>query len=59
VFTLNYGKEPYLLSRNNNMRIAVSAEIYEVLKRKAKETNRSMKEYIEYLVNIEKAAEEK
>ena len=41
------------------MRIAVSAEIYEVLKRKAKETNRSMKEYIEYLVNIEKAAEEK
>jgi hypothetical protein len=44
------------LSKNNSKRIAVSAEIHEVLKSKAKETNRSVKEYIEYLVNMEKAA---
>jgi hypothetical protein len=52
-------KGAYLLSRDNSKRIAVSAEIYEILKRNAKETNRSLKEYVEYLVNIEKAADPK
>ena len=49
------------MSENNSKstghkRIAVSEEIHKTLKIKAKEANRSIKEYIEYLIENEKAS---
>ncbi len=45
-----------LLNENRCKRIAVSEEIHAALKRKAKEADRSMREYVEYLIAKEKAA---
>ena len=53
---LNTEKELRLLNGNRCRRIAVSEEIHAALKRKAKEANRSMQEYIECLIAQEKAA---
>ncbi|HLN90029.1 MAG TPA: hypothetical protein VK253_08185 [Candidatus Binatia bacterium] len=39
--------------------ITVKEELHENIKKRAKETNRTMKEYIEYLLDKEKAAKEK
>ncbi len=44
------------MRRNNYKSIAVSEELHAALKRKAKEANRSMREYIECLIDKEKAA---
>ena len=44
------------MKSNRDRRIAVSDETHSALKRKAKNANRSMKEYIEYLIAKEKAA---
>jgi len=50
--------ESLLLNGNKNKRIAVSYEIHQAIKRNAKEANRTMTEYIEYLIAHEKATKE-
>ena len=48
-----------LLRRNDYKRITVTEKIHEDIKNRAKEANRTMKEYIEYLIANDKAAKER
>ncbi len=48
-------KEMGLLPRKGYKCITVTDELHEAIKKRSNETNRTMKEYIEYLVAHEKA----
>jgi hypothetical protein len=46
------------LPRNGYRCINVTEELHEIIKKRAKETNRTMREYVEYLIATGKAAKD-
>jgi hypothetical protein len=53
--TVKYGRRLSLLPRKGYKCITVTEKLHGDIKKKADETNRTMKEYIEYLMTHEKA----
>jgi hypothetical protein len=53
--TVKYGRRLGLLPRKGYKCITVTEKLHEDIKKKADETNRNMKEYIEFLMAQEKA----
>jgi hypothetical protein len=56
--TVKYREEIGLLPRKGYKCITVTERIHEDIRKRASETNRTMKEYIEYLLTKEKTAKE-
>ncbi len=54
--TVKYGRRFDLLPRKGYKCITVTEKLHQDIKNRAVETNRTMKEYIEYLVANEKSA---
>jgi len=58
VSTVKYGRKVRkLLPRKGYKCITVTDKVHEVLKKKAKEANRTLREYVEYLLEKDKAKE--
>jgi hypothetical protein len=56
--TVKYGRRLGLLPRKGYKCITVTEKLHEDIRKRAKETNRTMKEYIEYLMANERPTKE-
>ena len=56
--TVKYGKEIGVLPRKGYKCITVTEKVHEDIKKRAIETNRTMREYVEYLLAKDKTAKE-